>query len=145
MRPQLAVALAAGDADRLENADIAPRHRQRDQAGAVDRLDERRRAAVHDRHFRSVDLDDGIVDAEARQRGEHMLGGRAQRPGGVAEHGGKFGCGDGADVGDDFAVRLAVGAAADKHNAGIGFGRKHGQRGGRAGMHADAADRGLSA
>src|SRR5205823_15129495 len=58
MRPQLAVAVTAGHADRLEDADIAPRHRQRDQTGAIDRLNEGRRAAVHDRHFRSVDLDD---------------------------------------------------------------------------------------
>ena len=99
MRPQLAVAIVFGDANGLQDPDVAPRHRQRDQADLIDRVNERRRAAVHDRHFRPVDLDDGVVDAETRQRGEHMLGGRAERPGGVAEDGGKFGGGDGADVG----------------------------------------------
>ena len=74
-----------------------------------------------------------------------MLGGRAQRPVGVAEHGGEFGGGDGADVGADFAVGLAVGAGADEHDAGVGIGGMHGQRGGQAGMNADAADRGLIA
>ena len=145
MRPQFAVAIVLGDANRLEDADVAARHRQRHKAGLIDRLDERRRAAVHDRHFRPVDLDDGVIDAEARQRGEHMLGGRAERAGGIAQHGGKFGRGDGADVGVDFTVGLAVGAAAHEHDAGVGFGGQHGQRRRRARMHADAADRGLLA
>ena len=39
-----------------------------------------RRAAVHDRRFRTVDLDRGVVDAEARERRQNMLGGGHQRP-----------------------------------------------------------------
>jgi len=55
---------------------------ERDIAGAVDRLDEGRGAAMHDRHFRPVDLDEGGCSTpETGQRGEHVLGGRAQRPG----------------------------------------------------------------
>ena len=49
-------------------------------------------------------------------------------PVGVAEHGGEFGGGDGADIGADFAVGLAVGAGAEENDAGVGFGRMHGQR-----------------
>ena len=79
------------------------------------------------------------------ERGEHVLGGRAERAGGVAEHGGEFGGGDGADIGANFAIGLAVDAAADEHDAGVGFGRKHGERGRQPGMNANAADRGLIA
>ena len=104
---------------------IAARRGQRDDAGLIDRRDERRGAAVHDRHFGAVDLDDGVVDAEPGQRRQHVLRGRAQRALGIAEHGGEFGGGDGADVGADFAVRAAVLAEADEDNAGVGLGGKH--------------------
>src|SRR4029079_8057390 len=36
-------------------------------------VDERGGAAVHDRHFRAVQLDDDVVDAERRQGGEQVL------------------------------------------------------------------------
>ena len=99
MRPQLAVAFALGDADRLEHLDIAPRCRQRDDAGLIDRRDERRGAAVHDRNFGAVDFDDGIVDAEAMQGREHVFGGRYRRAAVVAEHGGEFGRGHRTEIG----------------------------------------------
>jgi hypothetical protein len=35
-----------------------------------------RRAAVHDRRFGAVDLDDGVVDAKAAQRRHDVLDGR---------------------------------------------------------------------
>jgi hypothetical protein len=145
MRPQLAVAIALGNPDRFQDADIAPWHRQRNQADLIDRSDERRGAAIHDRHFRPIDLNDGVVDTEARQRGEHVFGGRTERSGGVAKHGGKFGRGDGADVGGDFAVRLIADPAADEYDSGVSFRREHGQRCGQSRMNANTADRGLVA
>jgi len=39
----------------------------------LDQVDERRRAAVHDRHFRGVQLDDDVVDAHADKRRQQML------------------------------------------------------------------------
>jgi len=36
-----------------------------DDAGLFDRRDERSRAAVHDRNFRAVDFDGGVIDAHA--------------------------------------------------------------------------------
>jgi hypothetical protein len=39
----------------------------------VNQVDERRRAAVHDRHFRRVQLDDDVVDANADQGREQVL------------------------------------------------------------------------
>ena len=80
-----------------------------------------------------------------RQRRQHVLGGRAKRTGGIAQHGGEFGRGDGAHIGADFAIGWPFDAAADKDDAGVGIGRMHGQRDGQAGMDADAADRGLIA
>ena len=140
IRPQFAEGAAFGDADRLENFDIAARQSARGQAGLIERIDESRGAAVHDRHFRPVDLDDDVVDVEAAQRGQQMLGGRAQRPGGVAQNGGEFGGGDRAHVGADFALDRAVGGDALKDDAGIVVGRIQGQRNGTTGMNADAGN-----
>ncbi len=62
-----------------------------DDAGLIDRGDESRGAAVHDRNFGAIDFDGGVVDAHAAQRSEHMLGGGDQRAVAVAENGCKFG------------------------------------------------------
>ena len=118
---------------------------KRNDTGLIDRRDERRGAAVHDRHFRAVDLDDRVVDAKPGQRGQHMLRGGAQRAFGIADHGGEFGGGHGADIGANFAVRAAVLAETDEDDAGVGFGGKHVQRGRRAGMDANTADGGRGA
>ena len=91
MRPQLAVAVALGDTHRLEHLDVAARRRQSDDAGLIDRGDERRGAAVHDRHFGTVDFDHRVIDAESVQGREHMFGGRYRRTIVIAEHGGEFG------------------------------------------------------
>ena len=141
MRPQLAVAVALGDAHRLEHLDVAARRRQRDDAGLIDRGDERRRAAVHDRHFGTIDLDHGIVDAKSRAAPQaHVRSSRRPaRCGRRARW--RIRSPSPSEIGAQFAVRLAVGAAAQKHDAGIGFGRMQCQRGGRAGMNADAGDR----
>ena len=87
----------------------------------------------------SISIDD-VVDVEPAQRGQQMLGGRAERAGGVAEHGGKFGGGDGAHVGADFALDRAVGGDALEHDTGVVVGRMQGERDGTAGMNADAGD-----
>ncbi len=52
-----------------------------------------------------------------------MFGGGAKRALGVAQHGGEFGGGDGAEIGANLAVGLAELAAAHEHDAGVGFGR----------------------
>ena len=62
-----------------------------DDAGLIDRGDESGGAAVHDRNFRTIDLDGGVIDAHAPQRSEHMFGGGNQRTFAVAQHGCKFG------------------------------------------------------
>ena len=73
-------------------------------AGLIDRGDEGSGAAVHDRNFRTIDLDRGVVDAHAAQSREHMLGGGDQRTFAVAQHGCEFGGDHGFGGGLNFAV-----------------------------------------
>src|SRR5262249_60569735 len=92
----------------LEDPDVAPGLIKRLKTDRVDRRDKRGRAAVHDRRFGTIDFNDGVVDAEARERGQHVLGGGYQRPGGVAQHGGEFGGGDRAHVGGKVTVLASL-------------------------------------
>ena len=97
-------------------------------------------AAVHDRHFRSVDFDDGVVDAETAQRGQQMFGGRAQWAVSVAQHGGKFGRGHRAHVGADLARHRTVVGETLEHDAGVVVGRMHRKCDWRTGMNTNAGD-----
>ena len=112
--PKFAVGIAGRDPHRLEHADVAARLVERLDADLIDRRNERRRAAVHDRDFRPVDLDHRIVHAEPAQRRQHMLGRRHQRARRIAQNGGEFGGGDGAEIGADFALAAAVKTGADE-------------------------------
>jgi len=123
IRPQFAVAIAFGHAHRFEYLDVAPRRRERDNAGLIDCGDECRRAAIHDRNFRTVDLDHCIVDAKSAQSRQNVFGGRYSGAVLVAEDGCEFGRGDGAEMGPQLTIRLAVGPAAHEHDAGVGLGR----------------------
>src|SRR5690606_33183455 len=73
MRRQLAPGRAFLDTNRLEHFDVLARLRQLTDAGLIDRFHERRRAAVHDRHFLAVDLDVAVVDRQSTERCEQML------------------------------------------------------------------------
>src|SRR5262245_48915430 len=74
-----------------------------------------------------------------------MLSGGAQRTFGIADHGGEFGGCHRAHIRAHFAVRAAVLPQADKNDASIRFDGHHIQRGWRAGMDANATDRGRGA
>src|SRR5690242_184647 len=100
--PQFAIGAVFAHRYRFEDLDKAAWERAGGQAGLVDRIDESRGAAVHDRHFWSVNFDDHVVDVEAPERGQQMLCGRTQRTLGIAEHGSEFGCGDRADISANF-------------------------------------------
>ena len=77
--------------DRPQHLQVLPRDRQPLDAGLVqDQIDERRGAAVHDRHFGRVQFDDDVVDAEGGQGREQVLDGLdrhgfACEPGGVLD------------------------------------------------------------
>src|SRR5262249_20724140 len=107
---------------RLEHLDVAPGLIERLKTHRVDRRDKRGRAAVDDRRFGTIDFDDGVVDAEARERGQYVLGSGYQRPGGVAEHGGEFGGGDRAHVGGDLTILPPFDMGADEAQPGVRVG-----------------------
>ena len=86
--------------------------------GLIDRGDESRGAAVHDRNFRTVDFDRGVIDAHAAQGCEHMFGGGDQRTFAVAQHGGKFGGDHGFGGGLNLTV-AAIQTGADKNKTCI--------------------------
>ena len=102
----------------------------------------RRGAAVHDRNFRTIDFDGGVVDAHAAQRGQDMLGGGDQRTFAVAKNGGEFGGDHGFGGGLDFAV-ATIQSGADKNKTRIHRCGSEGQIDRKTGMNADAGHGGL--
>ena len=134
--------IADRDLDRLEHLDEAAAGGLLDDAGLINGGDEGGGGAVHDRHFRAIDFDGGVIDAHAAQGCENVFGGGNQRTFAIAEHGGKGGGGDGFGVGGDFAVRT-IEAGTDKNKACIDRRGGQGQTDGQTGMDADTRDGGL--
>ena len=68
--------VALAERDRPQHFQVAARRGQSlDPRLVHNQVDERRRAAIHNRHFRRVQLDDRVVDAERRERRQQMLDG----------------------------------------------------------------------
>ena len=97
-----------------------------DDTGLIDGGDEGSRAAVHDRNFRAVDFDGGVVDAHAAQRSKHVFGGGDQRTFAVAENGCKFGGDHGFRDRGNFAVGI-IKTGADKNKTCIDGCRSDGE------------------
>ena len=106
MGAQLAEAVADRNLHWLQHLDETAGGGLGDDAGLIDRSDESRRAAVHDRNFRAIDFDGGVVDAHAPQRSKHVLGGGDQRTFTVAEDGCKLGCNHGTRDRGNFAITI---------------------------------------
>ena len=123
---QFAEAVAHRDLHRLKHLDEAARRRLADYPRLVDRGDKGSGAAVHDRNFRTIDFDSGVIDAHAAQGGEHMLGGGDERALAVAQHGREFGCDHRFGGRLNLAVD-AVEAGADKNKTCIDRCRSDGQ------------------
>ena len=100
----------------------------------MNEIDERRGAAVHDRHFRRIELDDDVVDAEADERREQVLD-RVDLDGVACEAGRVI---DAADVLHRGGHFEATEIAATESNAGIGRRRLQRERDLPAGMQTDA-------
>ena len=58
-----------------QHLDRLARRRQLFDAGILNQVDPGRRAAVHDGHFGMVELDAGVVDAQAAKRRQEVLDG----------------------------------------------------------------------
>ena len=95
---------------------IAAGRLERPHTGLLNQVDERRRAAVHDRHFGGIQLDDDVVDPEADQCGEQMLD--RIHPHGVAHQAGRVT--DGADVIDGGRDLETTEIRPPETNAGTG-------------------------
>ena len=63
----------ARDRNRTDDLQIGPRRRERLHTRFLNEVDEGGGAAVHDRHFRRVQLDQHVVDIQAHERGQQML------------------------------------------------------------------------
>src|SRR5262245_11497639 len=87
MRGELAGSATILNADALQNLEVAAGSIELDQPYIVDGFDELRRAAIHDRDFLTVDLDQGVVDAKAAQCGKQVLDGRHGGSVAIAKHG----------------------------------------------------------
>src|SRR5690606_31387096 len=73
MRRQLAPAITLLNPNGFENLDVFARLRQLANAGLIDRVHKRRRAAVHDGNFLAVDLDVAVVDRQTTEGCEQVL------------------------------------------------------------------------
>ena len=107
-------ALAGRYLDGLQHADGLARNRLLDDPGALDQEDERRRAAVHDRHLGPIEIDHDVVDAEARERRHQVFDGRDAKTVAVAEARAHLG---GADVLVGRRHRRAANVGAPKPDA----------------------------
>ena len=143
--PQFAIGAVLGHGYRLDHLDVAARQCARRKPGLIDRIDEGRGAAVHDRDFRTVDLDDHVVDVQATERRQKVLGCGAKRTLGVTKDCGKFGSGDRPHIGADFALDGAVRRNALEDNAAVIVSRMERKRNRKAGMNADAGNGNLMA
>ena len=65
--------VAARNRNRPDDLQILARRFQALHAGFLNQVDERRRAAVHDRHLGRVQLDHDVVDPRADEGGEQVL------------------------------------------------------------------------
>jgi hypothetical protein len=138
--PQFAIGAVLDHRYRFEHLDVAPRQCSRCEASPIDRINESGGASVHDWNFRAVNFDDGVVDVKATQGSQQMFGGRTQRTLGIAENGGKFGCGNRAHIGADFAFDRAVPRDTLKDDAAVVVSRMKCERDRQARMHADAGN-----
>ena len=97
--------------------------------------------AVHDRHFRAVDLDKHVVDAKAGERGEKMFDGGDRGVGGVSDHGAEFSHADLRPVGPDGPVPSVWQTRAQEDDAAVGLGRMKNDLHGSIGVNAGSGER----
>src|SRR5262249_14535631 len=96
--PQFAIGAVLGHRNWLDHLDVAAGQSARREAGLVDRINKCGGASVHDWNFRTIHFDNDVVDVEATKGSKQVFGGRAERTFCIAEHGGKFSCGNRAHV-----------------------------------------------
>jgi hypothetical protein len=118
-----------------QDLDVAARGFLLAATGAVQDLDEGLGRAVHDRHFRTVQLDHAVVDGQGGQGGHQVLDGRDAHVGGVVDDGAQLGLADGVRL-DRHAVVAVMDVGAHEDDPGVDRGRTHGDAHVRAGVQA---------
>jgi hypothetical protein len=111
-----------------------------DEADRVDRVDEFGRRAVHDRHFRPVDLHERVIDVKTGERRHQMLDSRYGRAGRIAEHRAKRGLRHIRPLGLDQALAPVRQPRAQDHNSGIDVGGMKNDTGGSGRMNPEAVN-----
>ena len=107
---------------RAQHLDRATRHGMGFQADLADQLDEGGGGAVHDRNFRTFDLDDGVIDTEAGQS-RHQVFDRGDRHAVIiGDRGAEANLVDVFGPGGDAIVAIAD-IGADENDTGAGTGR----------------------
>ncbi len=122
VREEFGERLALHDAHGLEHLEVTASGFDRHDADVVDGIDEGSRAAVHDRDFGTIDLDEDVVDTEAQERGHQVLDRRDGAALAVTDDGAEFGRGDGEVAGVDETVAAAGEPCPQERNAVIRFG-----------------------
>jgi hypothetical protein len=115
--------VAARERNRPDDLQVLARGRQLLHARFLNQVHERRGAAVHDRHFRRVQLDQHVVDAEADERRQQVLN-RFDRHLVARERRGQLNARQVLDVGRDLAVPQVGPAKADAEVRGGGLQRQ---------------------
>ena len=139
MRPELGERRAELDANRLLDADPAPRRVLHADADAG-RSPRRTRAAlpsITGTSGPSISIS-RVVDAEAGERRQQMLDGGDGGAVRIAEHGAELGRADGMRARRDFDVGGIRKVAAEEDDAAVRIGRAERDRDRRAAMDADA-------
>ena len=103
--------------DGFQNADGAARHRRRLQADLCDQIHEGRRRTIDDRHFRTIDLDQRVIDTQRSKSRHQVFDGRDRHTGFIGDRGAET---DGGDVGGPGldAVLCGVEIGPLEHDAG---------------------------
>ncbi len=139
IRAELRPGCASIDTNRLDDADVAALHAKIDDANRFDGFDERCGASIHDRHFRTVDFNDQVVDTHGVDAGHDMFNGCNGLCGRTADHGAKIGV---ADIGRNrlhfHHGTVLQRAAEDDARSGFRRLKRHGSRVAR--MHADTLE-----
>ena len=130
---------AFSDLDGLEDADVLALAALAFEAGGEDGGDVGERAAVEDGNLEVVDFDDDVVDTEADEGGEEVLGG-LDEDALAHERGGVRDARDVATGGGDLEV-VQVGAAEDDAGAGGRGNEAHGDGGAGVETHSLEVER----
>ena len=138
---KLAPGIALVDTHGLLDTHVATGGGELAQPDLLDRSNEGGGTAIHDRHFRAIELDDRIIDAKPAQGRHQMFDGGNAACLRIADNGAKGGGGDSAPMRGNLDVATGFRVLHGKHDARAGIRRMKRDLGRIAGMDTDALQR----